>query len=69
MKDMIKLGRMEIPRDLFLFLVISVLLGIVTSAESTSLANRLYEELDFTVMQRSLLETPRELPGLSLIHI
>lgn len=32
--------------------------------ESTSLANRLYDDLGFTIMQRSLLETPRELPGL-----
>jgi MFS family permease len=44
--------------------VISVLLGIVAAVESTSLANRLYEDLDFTVMQRSFLEAPRELPGL-----
>jgi hypothetical protein len=36
----------------------------VSAVESTSLANRLYEDLDFTIMQRSFLETPRELPGL-----
>ncbi len=60
----IKIGKYEISTDLFLFLVISVLLGIVSAVESTSLANRLYEDLDFTVMQRSFLETPRELPGL-----
>ncbi len=44
--------------------MVSVLLGVVSAVESTSLANRLYEDLNFTVMQRSLLETPRELPGL-----
>jgi len=45
------------------------LLGVVASVESTSLANRLYEDLHFTVMQRSLLETPRELPGLLTVVI
>lgn len=60
----IKIGKYELSRDLFLFLVISVLTGIVAAVESTSLANRLYEDLNFTVMQRSFLETPRELPGL-----
>lgn len=62
--DYIKIGKYNIPKDLFIFLIISVLLGVVTAVESTSLANRLYEDLNFTVMQRSLLETPRELPGL-----
>lgn len=61
---MIRIGKHEIPKDLFLFLIISALLGIVMAVESTSLANRLYEDLNFTVMQRSFLETPRELPGL-----
>jgi MFS family permease len=61
---MIRIGKHEIPKDLFLFLIISALLGVVMAVESTSLANRLYEDLNFTVMQRSFLETPRELPGL-----
>jgi len=64
LNNKIKIGRFEISSDLFIFLVISVLLGIVAAVESTSLANRLYEDLDFTVMQRSFLEAPRELPGL-----
>ncbi|MEL7571116.1 MAG: MFS transporter, partial [Eubacteriaceae bacterium] len=62
--DRIKIGKYEISRDFFIFLIISVLLGIVSAIENTSLANRLYEDLNFTIMQRSLLETPRELPGL-----
>lgn len=62
--DMLKIGKHEIPKDLFIFLIISVLLAVVSAVESTSLANRLYEDLNFTVMQRSMLETPRELPGL-----
>lgn len=60
----IKIGKHEVSTDLFIFIIISILLGIVAAVENTSLANRLYEELDFTVMQRSMLETPRELPGL-----
>ncbi len=62
--EKVKIGKYEISRDFFIFLVISVLLGIVTAVESTSLANRLYEDLHFTVLQRSFVETPRELPGL-----
>lgn len=65
----VRIGKYEISWDFFLFLVISALLGVVTAAESTSLANRLYEDLDFTVMQRSAVETPRELPGLLAVFI
>lgn len=67
--DKVKIGKLEIPRDFFIFLVISVLMGIVAAVENTSLANRLYEELNFTVMQRSMLETPRELPGLLTVFL
>ncbi|HZK88384.1 MAG TPA: MFS transporter [Anaerovoracaceae bacterium] len=67
--ETIKIGKWEIPKDLFIFLIISVLLAVVTSIENTSLANRLYEDLNFTVMQRSMLETPRELPGLLSVVI
>lgn len=63
-QKMITIGKWTVSHDLFLFLIISVLLGAVAAVESTSLANRLYEDLDFTVMQRSYLEAPRELPGL-----
>jgi MFS family permease len=62
--QMVKIGNREIPRDLFMFFVISALLGLVAAVDNTSLANRLYEDLHFTVMQRSMVEMPRELPGL-----
>lgn len=62
--ERIKIGKYNISKDLLFFLIISVLLGVVSAVESTSLANRLYDDLGFTIMQRSLLETPRELPGL-----
>lgn len=66
----VTIGNREIPKDFLVFLIISILMGIVGAVESTSLNNRLYEDLDFTVMQRSMLETPRELPGvLSVIFI
>ena len=67
--EKIRIGNKEIPKDLFIFLIISVLLAVVAAVESTSLANRLFEDLDFTVMERSMLETPRELPGLLAVVI
>ena len=65
----IRIGKSEVSRELLIFLIISVLLAVVSAVESTSLANRLYEDLDFTVMERSMLETPRELPGLLSVVI
>lgn len=65
----VKVGSFEISKDLLIFLIASVLLGVVTAVESTSLANRLFEDLNFTIMQRSFLETPRELPGLLTVVI
>lgn len=62
-------GKYTISKDLLLFLIISVLMGIVLAVESTSFANRLYEDLNFTVLQRSGLEAPRELPGLLTVVI
>lgn len=59
----VKIGKYELSKDFLIFLIISVLLGSVAAIDSTSMANRLYEDLNFTIMQRSLLETPRELPG------
>lgn len=69
MNQTVKIWGREIPKDLLVFLIISVLLGVVSAVEATSLNNRLYEDLDFTVMQRAMLETPRELPGLLSVVI
>lgn len=69
MNDTVKIWGREIHKDLLVFLIISVLLGVVSAVEATSLNNRLYEDLDFTVMQRAMLETPRELPGLLSVVI
>ena len=65
----ITIGKYTISKDLFLFLIISVLMGIVLAVDSTSFANRLYEDLHFTVLERSGLEAPRELPGLLTVVI
>jgi len=65
----ITIGKYTISKDLLLFIIISVLMGIVLAVESTSFANRLYEDLNFTVLQRSGLEAPRELPGLLTVVI
>ena len=67
--DTIKIGKWEITRNFFIFLVISVLIGMVSAVESTSLANRLYDDFDFSVMQRALLEAPREMPGIISVAI
>jgi hypothetical protein len=60
----ITIGKHTIPKDLALFLLVSVLMGFVLAVESTTFANRLFEDLHFTVLERSALEAPRELPGL-----
>jgi hypothetical protein len=65
----ITIGKYTLSKDLLLFLIISVLMGVVLAVDSTSFANRLYEDLHFTVLQRSGLEAPRELPGLLTVVI
>ncbi|MCL2402061.1 MAG: MFS transporter [Oscillospiraceae bacterium] len=68
MKD-VKIGKFTISRDFLLFLIANALLGITMAVESTSFANRLVEDLGFTMMQRASLEFPRELPGLLVVFI
>lgn len=65
----VKIWGRDIPKDFLAFLIISILLGVVEAVDSTSLSNRLYEDLNFTVMQRSMLEAPRELPGFLAVVI
>lgn len=59
----------EIQKDFLVFLIISVLMGVVMAVEASSLNNRLYEDLHFSVMQRAMLETPREFPGLLSVFL
>jgi len=68
MKD-IRIGKRVISRDFLLFLVASALLGVTMAVESTSFSNRLVEDLRFTITQRTLLEIPRELPGLLVVFV
>jgi MFS family permease len=63
----IRIGKYVLSRDLLLFLIASALLGVTTAVENSSFANRLLEDLNFTITQRTLLEIPRELPGLLVV--
>ena len=65
----IKIGKRVISRDFLLFLIATALFGITMAVESTSISNRLVEDLNFTIQQRTLLEVPRELPGLMIVFI
>ena len=68
MKD-IQIGKMVITQDFLFFLIATALLGVTQAVESTSFANRLAEDLGFTTRQRTLLEFPRELPGLLIVFV
>jgi len=65
----IKIGKRVISRDFLLFLIASALLGVTMAVENTSITNRLVEDLHFTVEQRTMLEMPRELPGLLVVFL
>jgi len=65
----IRIGKKVISRDFLLFLIASALLGVTMAVENTSFANRLVEDLHFTITQRTLLEIPRELPGLLVVFV
>jgi len=51
-------------RDFLLFLLVGVFVGIGQSIDGSTLNNFLKEKFDFLIMQRTLLEIPREMPGL-----
>lgn len=51
-------------RDFLLFLLVGIFLGIGQSVDGSTLNNFLKDRFDFLIMQRTLLEIPRELPGL-----
>jgi len=65
----IKIGKRVISRDFLLFLIASALFGVTMAVESTSISNRLVEDLQFTTQQRTFLEVPRELPGLLVVFL
>jgi len=65
----IRIGKRTISRDFFLFLLASALLGVSVAVESTSFTNRLSDDLGFTILQRTALEFPRELPGLLVFFV
>ena len=64
-----KVGKRVISKDFLLFLIATALLGITMAVEGTSFSNRLVEDLNFTITQRTFLEIPRELPGLLVVFV
>lgn len=51
-------------RDYLLFLLVGIFLGIGQSVDGATINNFLKDRFDFLIMQRTLLEIPREMPGL-----
>jgi predicted MFS family arabinose efflux permease len=54
-------------RDYYLFLIAGIFLGITLSVDGSTLANYLKEHFGMMVLDRSILEFPRELPGLLVV--
>jgi len=65
----IRIGKKVLSKDFLLFLIASALLGVTMAVENTSISNRLVEDLHFTITQRTMLEVPRELPGLLVVFL
>jgi len=65
----VRIGKSQISRDLLLFFIAGALLGVTAAVESTSFTNRLVEDLGFSILQRTALEFPRELPGLLVVFV
>jgi predicted MFS family arabinose efflux permease len=60
-----KLGKIKTTeRDFIFFLFVAVLVGVGQSVDSATFNNFLKDQFGFVVTQRTLLELPRELPGL-----
>lgn len=65
----------NIQRDFAIFLLVGVFLGIAQSIDGSVMNNFYKEKFDVLLLQRTLLEIPRELPGLlvffalGLLHI
>lgn len=59
----------NIDRNYFFFLLSTAFVGIGQSVDGAILNNYLKEGLEMTILQRSALEFPRELPGLLMVVI
>lgn len=53
----------SLEKDFLIFLLVGIFIGIGQSVEGSTLSNFLKEKINMAVMQRSVLEMPRELPG------
>lgn len=60
---------MKMPRELKLFAAASVMMGIAYSMYDSTFNNYINEKFAITGFQRSLLEIPRELPGLLCVFV
>lgn len=58
-----------VERNFLIFVMAGIFLGIAQSVDGSTLTNFLKEKLHFVVLQRSILEIPRELPGLLVFVI
>lgn len=59
----------SLNRDFVLFLFVGALIGIGQSVDGSTLTNFLKDKLDIAILQRSMLEFPRELPGFLVVLI
>jgi len=59
----------QMPRELFLFAIASLVLGMAYSMMDSTLNNFLNETFTLDSFQRSFLEFPRELPGFLVVFV
>ncbi|MHB9155379.1 MAG: MFS transporter, partial [Endomicrobiales bacterium] len=60
---------LSLPRDFLLFLLAVACIGFAQSIVDAAFNNFLSERFAITTLQRSLLEVPREVPGLLVIFV
>lgn len=64
------IGKLKsLNRDFVLFLFVGAFVGIGQSVDQSTLTNFLKDKLDLTILQRTMLEFPRELPGFLVVLI
>ncbi|MBI9049313.1 MAG: MFS transporter [Anaerolineaceae bacterium] len=59
----------KIPRELVLFMIVTILMGLSTSMMDSTFNNFLDANFSLSGFQRSFLEFPRELPGFLVVFV
>ncbi|MFA5857871.1 MAG: MFS transporter [Elusimicrobiota bacterium] len=59
----------SLPRDFWLFLLATVFIGFASSIVESTFNNFLNEQYAITSLQRTVIELPRELPGVMVVFI